>query len=42
MPLQSLARDRADLQMLIRDEIVARIADLYGRHPEEIDPDWGL
>ncbi|BAQ31496.1 metallopeptidase family protein [Bifidobacterium scardovii] len=42
MPLQSLARDRADLQLLIRDEIVARIADLYGRHPEEIDPDWGL
>ncbi|NEG69313.1 metallopeptidase family protein [Bifidobacterium choloepi] len=42
MPLQSHARDREDLQFAIRDELVLRIAELYGRRPEEIDPDWGM
>nr|MDK7212878.1 peptidase [Gardnerella vaginalis] len=30
------------LQYAIRDEMVQRLAELYGRRPEEIDPDWGL
>ncbi|NEG89377.1 metallopeptidase family protein [Bifidobacterium aerophilum] len=42
MPIQTMARDRMDMQLIIRDELVGRIADLYGRRPEEIDPDWGL
>lgn len=42
MPLQSHARSRMDLQFSIRDEVVSRLAELYGRRPEEIDPDWGL
>ena len=31
-----------DLQFAIRDEVVSRLAELYGRRPEEIDPDWGM
>ena len=42
MPLQSHARSRMDLQLAIRDEVVLRLAELYGRRPEEIDPDWGM
>ena len=42
MPLQSHARSRMDLQYAIRDEVVLRLAELYGRRPEEIDPDWGM
>lgn len=42
MPLQSHARSRMDLQLAIRDELVLRIAELYGRRPEEIDPQWGM
>ena len=33
---------RMDLQFAIRDEVVLRLAELYGRRPEEIDPDWGM
>ena len=40
LPLQSRARGREELQWAIRDELVARIAQLYGRRPEEIDPDY--
>lgn len=40
MPLQSRARNRDDLQWTIRDELVVRVAELYGRRPEEIDPDY--
>lgn len=42
MPLQSHARSRMDLQLAIRDEVVLRLAELSGRRPEEIDPDWGM
>lgn len=42
MPIQMHARTRMDLQFAIRDELVSRLAELYGRRPEEIDPDWGL
>lgn len=42
MPLQSHARSRMDLQFAIRDEVVLRLAELYGRRPEEIDPDWSM
>ncbi|MCI1983850.1 MAG: metallopeptidase family protein [Bifidobacteriaceae bacterium] len=40
-PIETLSRDTLDLQLLIRDELVARFADLSGKHPEDIDPDWG-
>lgn len=42
MPLQTEAPSKLELQLAVRDELVARIAELYGRRPEEIDPDWGL
>ncbi|KAB8287491.1 peptidase [Bifidobacterium ramosum] len=42
MPIQGMAQNRMDMQLIIRDEMVARLAELYGRRPEEIDPDWGL
>jgi hypothetical protein len=36
-----MARDTFDLQLILRDEIVSRLADLSGKHPEDIDPGWG-
>ncbi|MBW3091382.1 metallopeptidase family protein [Bifidobacterium sp. 82T10] len=42
MPIQAVARGRVDMQLIIRDEVVSRLAELFGRRPEEIDPDWGL
>lgn len=42
LPIQSKAAGRPELQWAIRDELVSRIAELYGRSPEEIDPDWGF
>lgn len=42
MPIQSKAQDRVDLQLIIRDEVVLRLAELYGRRPEELDPDWNM
>lgn len=42
MPLQSRAPNRMELQLAIRDELVARMAEIYGRRPEEIDPDYRL
>lgn len=41
LPLQSHCRSRKELQWAIRDELVMRIGELYGRRPEEIDPDYG-
>ena len=41
MPLQAHSPNRMDLQFAIRDELVVRIAELYGRRPDEIDPDFG-
>ncbi|MCI1831370.1 MAG: metallopeptidase family protein [Bifidobacterium sp.] len=41
LPIQMQVTDRLELQWAIRDEIVERLAQLYGRRPEEIDPDWG-
>lgn len=42
-PIETAAgKDRDELQLIIRDELVASLADLYGRHPEDIDPDWGM
>ena len=41
MPIQSKTRDRTELELIIRDELVLQLADLYGRDPEEIDPMWG-
>ncbi|OZG62443.1 peptidase [Bifidobacterium lemurum] len=42
LPLQTHALSRMELQWAIRDELVGRLAQLYGRRPEEIDPDWGM
>ncbi len=42
MPMQMQVEDDSELQLLIRDEMVSRLAELYGRRPEEIDPQWGL
>lgn len=42
MPMQMHADTRMDLQWSIRDELVSRLAELYGRRPEEIDPEWGM
>lgn len=42
MPLQTQAPTKIELQLAIRDELVSRMAELYGRRPEEIDPDFGL
>ncbi|KAB5608340.1 metallopeptidase family protein [Bifidobacterium jacchi] len=42
MPIQMLSQSRTELQLVIRDEIVGRLAELYGRNPEDIDPEWGL
>ncbi|MDF7663981.1 metallopeptidase family protein [Bifidobacterium sp. ESL0763] len=40
MPMQMHHPDRYHLQWAIRDALAARLGDLYGRRPEEIDPDW--
>ncbi len=42
LPIQTRCRTRMELQLAIRDELVSRLANLSGRRPEEIDPDWGL
>ena len=41
LPIQTQVTDRMELQWAIRDELVERLAELYGRRPEEIDPEWG-
>ncbi|MCH4159159.1 MAG: metallopeptidase family protein [Bifidobacterium minimum] len=42
LPMQTRCRTRMELQWGIRDELVSRLADLTGRRPDEIDPDWGM
>lgn len=42
MPLCTHVTSRSELNYAIRDEMVQRLAQLYGRRPEEIDPDWGF
>lgn len=42
MPLQSRAVNRLDLQFAIRDELVMRLAEIFGRRPDEIDPEYGM
>jgi len=42
LPLCTHVSSRSELQYAIRDELVQCLAELYGRRPEEIDPDWGL
>ena len=41
LPIQTQISDRLELQCAIRDELVGELAELYGRRPEEIDPEWG-
>ncbi|WP_243386874.1 metallopeptidase family protein [Bifidobacterium primatium] len=41
-PIEQRAVGRVDLQLIIRDELVSCLADLSGKHPEDIDPDWGF
>lgn len=42
MAMQMQVEDDTELQLLVRDEMVSRLAELYGRRAEEIDPQWGL
>lgn len=42
LPLCTHVSSRSELQYAIRDELVQCLAELYGRRPEEIDPDCGL
>lgn len=42
LPLCTHVTSRAELQYAIRDELVQRLAELYGLKPEDIDPDWGF
>jgi predicted Zn-dependent protease with MMP-like domain len=37
-PIQARASSPVDLQLLVRDELVIQLANLSGRHPEDIDP----
>lgn len=37
-PLEALARDIDDLQLLIREELVVCLSEIIGLRPEEIDP----
>lgn len=30
-----------EMELIIRDELVMQLAELYGRQPEDIDPMWG-
>ena len=41
MPIQHQTRNRMELELIIRDELVQQLAELYGRSPEQIDPMWG-
>ena len=41
-PIEQRARNRIDLQFMIRDEIVYCLADLTGQPPEDIDPEFGM
>ncbi|AKV55144.1 hypothetical protein BACT_0579 [Bifidobacterium actinocoloniiforme DSM 22766] len=41
LPMQTKAHSRYELELMIRDEMVLRLSELYGRHPEDIDPSWG-
>ncbi|WEV42514.1 metallopeptidase family protein [Bifidobacterium sp. ESL0682] len=40
MPMQMHHPSKEELEWAIRDALVSRLAELYGRRPEEIDPDW--
>ncbi|EFA22144.1 hypothetical protein BIFGAL_04341 [Bifidobacterium gallicum DSM 20093 = LMG 11596] len=42
LPIQMHCRSQLDLQLAIRDELVMRVAELYGRNPEDIDHNWGM
>ncbi|BDR54463.1 hypothetical protein KIMH_05740 [Bombiscardovia apis] len=42
MPIQGKAHGRLEMQFIIRDEMVLRLAELYGKHPEDLDPSWGV
>ncbi len=41
MPIQHQTKNRMELELVIRDELVQQLAELYGRSPEQIDPMWG-
>lgn len=41
MPIQNKTRERMEMELIIRDELVMQLAELYGRQPEDIDPMWG-
>ena len=39
-PVETRARDRADLAALVNEVVVEQVAHLLARPPEEIDPRW--
>ena len=41
-PIEARAKGRGDLAILIQDLITEQVADLLGKTPEDIDPDFGL
>lgn len=42
MPIEMHASQRIDIECTIRDELVLRLAQLAGMHPEDIDPQWKM
>jgi predicted Zn-dependent protease with MMP-like domain len=41
-PVQSRCADSAETEALVRDVVVEQVAQVLGREPEEVDPDYGL
>ncbi|WP_018143554.1 metallopeptidase family protein [Alloscardovia criceti] len=39
-PIEFRARNRTELDILIRDEIVRQLSELSGLPPQSIEPDW--
>jgi predicted Zn-dependent protease with MMP-like domain len=41
-PVETRAHGGDELAELVQDVVTEQVADLLGRSPEEIDPDYGL
>lgn len=42
MPIEHRSRDRYACELIIRDEITKRFAQLLGKDPRDIDPQWDM
>lgn len=42
MPIEHRSPDRYACELIIRDEITMRFAELLGRDPHDIDPQWDM